>query len=152
MTMSKSEYKRRLALGAPPSCAECGKTSTPDSMWALYCVECAERYIVNPDLLEALTMAQRLCREVLPKINWGASFFDANAVDLLNRVPAIVDAALTPEGLERPVRQPLTVDQIVQHAGRAVAKKIVAGQSITPDDWVEFARNIERAHGIGVSP
>lgn len=28
------------------SCAECGKTSTRDSMWALYCVGCIEGKII----------------------------------------------------------------------------------------------------------
>ena len=28
------------------TCAECGKTSTPDSMWALYCVGCIESKII----------------------------------------------------------------------------------------------------------
>ncbi len=32
------EEETRLLHG----CAECGKTSTPDSMWALYCVQCVE--------------------------------------------------------------------------------------------------------------
>jgi hypothetical protein len=25
------------------SCSECGKVSTPDAMWALYCLDCAEK-------------------------------------------------------------------------------------------------------------
>ena len=45
---------------------------------------------------DALQAAQRLFREALPKFNWGASFLDANAIQLLNEVPAKVDAAIAP--------------------------------------------------------
>ena len=43
---------------------------------------------------DALQAAQRLFKEALPKFNWGASFLDANAIRLLNEVPAKVDAAI----------------------------------------------------------
>lgn len=46
-------------------------------------------------LVEALHLAQRMNREALPKFNWGASALDANAIDLLNRAPMAVNAALT---------------------------------------------------------
>ena len=42
----------------------------------------------------ALLLAQRMCREALPKFNWGASFLDANAIQLLNEAPAAIDAAI----------------------------------------------------------
>lgn len=42
----------------------------------------------------ALEAAQRLFKEALPKFNWGASFLDANAIQLLNEVPAKVNAAI----------------------------------------------------------
>lgn len=29
---------------APQGCAECGKTSAPDSMWALFCVDCMQEH------------------------------------------------------------------------------------------------------------
>ena len=45
---------------------------------------------------DALQAAQRLFKEALPKFNWGASFLDANAIQLLNEVPAKVDAAIAP--------------------------------------------------------
>ena len=48
---------------------------------------------------EALKLALRLCEEALPKFNWGASFLDANAIQLLNTVPAAIKAAL-----EQPVQ------------------------------------------------
>lgn len=44
----------------------------------------------------ALEACQRLFNEALPKFNWGASFLDANAIQLLNEVPLTVQAALTP--------------------------------------------------------
>lgn len=47
-------------------------------------------------LRAALLLAQRLCNEALPKFNWGASALDANAIDLLNRVPAAIASALQP--------------------------------------------------------
>ena len=43
---------------------------------------------------DALQAAQRLFEEALPKFNWGASFLDANAIQLLNEVPAKVNAAI----------------------------------------------------------
>lgn len=47
---------------------------------------------MNP--IEALRLCQRLFDEALPKFNWGASALDANAIDLLNRVPAEVARVL----------------------------------------------------------
>jgi hypothetical protein len=35
-----------LAHVVAASCAECGKTSTRDSMWALYCVGCIESKVI----------------------------------------------------------------------------------------------------------
>jgi len=46
------------------------------------------------EMVEALEAAERLIREALPKFNWGASALDANAIRLLNEVPATVRAAL----------------------------------------------------------
>ena len=43
---------------------------------------------------DALQAAQRLFKEALPKFNWEASFLDANAIQLLNEVPAKVNAAI----------------------------------------------------------
>lgn len=47
----------------------------------------------------------------------------------------------------------LSESDIVEHAGRAVAEKIIAGIPITPEDWITFARAIEsavlRANGLG---
>ena len=43
---------------------------------------------------DALQAAQRLFKEALPKFNWGASFLDANAIQVLNEVPAKVNAAI----------------------------------------------------------
>lgn len=45
-------------------------------------------------LIAAAQLTQRMCREALPKFNWGASALDANAIDLLNRAPGALDAAL----------------------------------------------------------
>jgi hypothetical protein len=47
-----------------------------------------------PELYEALEVAHRLCAEALPKFNWGKSALDANAIDLLNRAPLAISAAL----------------------------------------------------------
>ena len=44
--------------------------------------------------LLALKMADRLCKEALPKFNWGASALDANAIKLLNEVPGLISAAI----------------------------------------------------------
>lgn len=46
------------------------------------------------ELRAAAERAMRLFDEALPKFNWGASFLDANAIRLLNEVPAEVAAAL----------------------------------------------------------
>ncbi len=45
-------------------------------------------------LVSALERADRLCREALPRFNWGASALDANAITLLNEVPNEIRAAL----------------------------------------------------------
>lgn len=50
---------------------------------------------VEGEMLEALKAARKLFDEALPKFNWGASFLDANAISLLNSVPAKVQAAIT---------------------------------------------------------
>ncbi len=46
------------------------------------------------DLLEALELTQRMIGEALPKFDWGKSFLDANALDLLNRTPIRVHNAI----------------------------------------------------------
>ena len=48
--------------------------------------------------LLALKMADRLCKEALPKFNWGASALDANAIKLLNEVPGLISAAIQGAG------------------------------------------------------
>lgn len=53
---------------------------------------------------DALEAAQRLFKEALPKFNWGASFLDANAIQLLNEVPAKVTAAIKAAKVERMIR------------------------------------------------
>lgn len=50
---------------------------------------------------DALEAAQRLFKEALPKFNWGASFLDANAIQLLNEVPAKVSAAIKAAKVEK---------------------------------------------------
>lgn len=54
---SHSDVSRLIAhvraAAVPASCAECGKTSTPDSMWALYCIGCIKTKI-GPALPVAL--------------------------------------------------------------------------------------------------
>lgn len=49
---------------------------------------------------EALKLALRLCEEALPKFNWGASFLDANAIQLLNTVPAAIKEALAQPAID----------------------------------------------------
>lgn len=43
---------------------------------------------------EGLEAAQKLIEEALPKFDWGSSFLDANAIQLLNETPAKVARAL----------------------------------------------------------
>lgn len=45
-------------------------------------------------MLLALIRADRLCKEALPKFNWGASALDANAIALLNEVPGEIRKVL----------------------------------------------------------
>ncbi len=59
------------------------------------------------DPIPALRLAKRLIDEALPQFNWGASPLSAEAVRLLNDVPAAVNAALAaidarPVGAEIP--------------------------------------------------
>ena len=60
----------------------------------------------NGHLLGALMQCQRLFKDALPKFNWGASFLDANAIQLLNDTPARVDKVLA----SRPVEVPDAAD------------------------------------------
>lgn len=48
----------------------------------------------SPEMLAALLAVQCLVSEALPKFDWGASALDANAIRLLNEVPAQVNAAI----------------------------------------------------------
>lgn len=98
--MSKSEYKRRVALNAPVA-------------WRVENANPPGGHVIFQQFPAALKASGQRVDELLVR------------------------------------QQPLLVDEIVECAGRAVAEKIVSKQSITPDDWIEFARNIERAHGIG---
>lgn len=49
---------------------------------------------VQSDMFDALVQVQRLLNEALPKFNYGASCLDANAIELLNRVPGQVHKAI----------------------------------------------------------
>ena len=64
---------------------------------------------------EALKLALRLCEEALPKFNWGASCLDANAIQLLNTVPAAIKAALA-----QPAQEP-EYWNVIDPAGNIVA-------------------------------
>lgn len=46
------------------------------------------------DMFDALLAAKRLIDEALPKLDWGKSALDANAIQLLNQVPGEVNRAL----------------------------------------------------------
>lgn len=50
--------------------------------------------LATREIVRALERADRLCKEALPKFNWGASALDANAIALLNEVPIEIRAAL----------------------------------------------------------
>lgn len=63
-------------------------------------VEAVQRLLDNQpsETVAALLAARDLCREALPKFNWGASALDANAIKLLNEVPSQIENALRAEG------------------------------------------------------
>ncbi len=46
------------------------------------------------ELLKALDAAEELCKNALPKFNWGKSALDAEAIRLLNEVPGQIRAAI----------------------------------------------------------
>ena len=52
------------------------------------------------ELLGALTLARTMCDEALPEFNWRDSCLDANAIDLLNRGPVAINAALDQAGIK----------------------------------------------------
>lgn len=54
----------------------------------------AQLLAMAPVLLAALQACERLFSKALPKFNWGASFLDANAIRLLNEVPAVAREAV----------------------------------------------------------
>jgi len=47
LTSAMTEAGMEGLVPPPASCAECGKTSTRDGMWALYCLGCAEAAIAK---------------------------------------------------------------------------------------------------------
>lgn len=53
-------YEETITVSEPPaaSCAECGKTSTHESMWALYCVDCIEHKIAPALMLQIAPHSQ----------------------------------------------------------------------------------------------
>jgi len=56
--------------------------------------QCKKFELQNQELLAALKLAEKLCKEALPKFNWSASALDANAISLLNNVPIAISAAI----------------------------------------------------------
>lgn len=83
------EWKRGCSCatpGKPEECAECTR-GLLDALEPALKRQLAEAH-------EALAAANRLFEEALPKFNWGASALDANAIRLLNEVPAKVRAQL----------------------------------------------------------
>lgn len=71
-TVSEEKCDRASELAATPtaepvgepipcSCAECGKTSTKDSMWALYCLDCIQAHGIGSD--RWIDMVKELCPE-----------------------------------------------------------------------------------------
>lgn len=63
--------------------------------------------------MSTLLLARRLFDEALPKFNWGASFLDANAIELLNRAPGAILAAL-----EKAERDAATLDALANECTR----------------------------------
>ncbi len=67
-----------------------------DADWRLIYLN-AQRLLAmyeEPKVYDAVSIAHRLCREALPKFNWGASALDSNAITLLNRAPSVIEDAL----------------------------------------------------------
>ena len=52
-----------------------------------------DQHVID-EMIVALRASERLFLEALPKFNWGASCLDANAIELLNTVPAKVKLAI----------------------------------------------------------
>lgn len=100
--------------------------------------------VLPKDVIDALLLSQRLNREVLPKFNWGASFLDAEAIDLLNRVPGIVDAALTNAGITA-MKYPMELQRKEFDAVDALAKALNSMPAVVDDDYPEGRHNYESA-------
>lgn len=71
----------------------------------------AQLIAAAPRMVNALKSAQDLFQYALPKFNWAASALDAKAIQLLNEVPSVVNAAIdeaTPSGPpeDRPSARP----------------------------------------------
>lgn len=98
------EWKRGCSCatpGKPEECAECTRGFL-DALEPALKRQLAEAH-------EALAAANRLFEEALPKFNWGASALDANAIRLLNEVPAkglLQFVADNPEGVNRDIVLP----------------------------------------------
>jgi hypothetical protein len=82
--------------------------------------------------VSALQLARRLFDEALPKFNWGASSLDANAIDLLNRAPAAIIAAL-----EKAERDVATLDALANECTGDNPEFAEVFNRITDTDEVE---------------
>ena len=77
-------------------CPDCGSTATKSPLPVRSAAApIAQTADARDAELLALKMADRLCKEALPKFNWGASALDANAIKLLNEVPGLISAAIS---------------------------------------------------------
>ncbi len=87
---------------------------------------------------EVLADCVRLFDEALPKFNWGASALDANAIRLLNEVPAAARALLA----QQPPAQMLTESEV-----SAIVREAAKGSATRRDGSTSsrIARAIERA-------
>ena len=80
--MTYDEYLETLSVS---------ERSVVEEAMRLHCQEAMRERI---KLLKTLERCRDLHEIALPKFNWGASFLDAEAIALLNEVPAEVKEAL----------------------------------------------------------
>lgn len=59
--LSKEQRTRPQQQAVAQCCAGCGKTSTSDSMWALYCLDCVQKHGVGA--MPWIELAHELCPE-----------------------------------------------------------------------------------------
>ena len=112
---------------AAQGCAGCGKTSTSDSMWALYCVDCTQKHGIGA--MQWIELVHELCPEGIEdlcdecggedaKCPAGCTYRKARA--MLSASPAAPEGAKPEREIEQLIRERDQRDEIIDRLCDAV--------------------------------